>query len=202
MGSEMCIRDRLGPAPEPAPDAAPADDSGWNSGYTLAAPGPARPAAQPAPPPSEAELAAQFGVEPLCSNCGVAGAADADGAARPAQNRISIMPLAGLSPKHMQRITQAFLEEAPRRLEVARSAALGGKSHAASAAFHALKGSAGYLSDTGLHSLCHDLEKLSAAGELQLVVDSLPEVAAALEQACADLRAYSRSTTEAGVTAE
>ena len=170
----------LGPAPLPDTDADTAaaaasaqEASTWNSGYTLAAPGPA---------PSEADLATQFGVEPLCDG-GAAGAA--------AQGKISIMPLAGLSPKHMQRITQAFLDEAPRRLEVARNAALGGKSHAASAAFHALKGSAGYLSDTGLHSLCHDLEKLSAAGELQLVIDSLPEVSAALEQACADLRACS-----------
>jgi signal transduction histidine kinase/DNA-binding NarL/FixJ family response regulator/HPt (histidine-containing phosphotransfer) domain-containing protein len=173
------------PAAAEAVHAAP-EDCPWNSGYTLAAPGPA-----PAPaPPSEAELAAQFGVEPLCR---------ADAAA---QDKISIMPLAGLSPKHMQRITQAFLEEAPRRLEVARSAALSGKSHAASAAFHALKGSAGYLSDTGLHGLCHDLEKLSAAGELQLVIDSLPEVAAALEQACSDLRANGCKAKEARVTAE
>ncbi|KQX02180.1 histidine kinase [Massilia sp. Root418] len=195
----------LGPAP--AADAAPDGGSQWNSGYTLAAPGPARSGAQPAGAPSEAELAAQFGVEPPCgsinSGGGEAGAATAGGEnGGPAPGRISIMPLAGLSPKHMQRITQAFLEEAPRRLEVARNAALGGKSHAASAAFHALKGSAGYLSDTGLHSLCHDLEKLSAAGELQLVVDSLPEVAAALDQACADLRASTRSAAEAGVTAE
>ncbi|KQV80689.1 histidine kinase [Massilia sp. Root351] len=182
----------LGPAPESPPEPAAHDGSTWNSGYTLAAPGPA-PAGAAAhgatAAPSEAELAAQFGVEPASG-----GAA--------AQGKIGIMPLAGLSPKHMQRITQAFLEEAPRRLEVARNAALSGKSHAASAAFHALKGSAGYLSDTGLHSLCHDLEKLSAAGELQLVIDSLPEVAAALEQACADLRGCSRGAAEARVAAE
>jgi len=167
------VQDADGDADSAAAAASAQKASTWNSGYTLAAPGPA---------PSEADLAAQFGVEPLCRG---------DAAGAEAQGKISILPLAGLSPKHMLRITQAFLDEAPRRLEVARSAALGGKSHAASAAFHALKGSAGYLSDTGLHSLCHDLEKLSAAGELQLVIDSLPEVTAALEQACADLRACS-----------
>jgi signal transduction histidine kinase/DNA-binding NarL/FixJ family response regulator/HPt (histidine-containing phosphotransfer) domain-containing protein len=187
--AQLLNRGRTLPPLPAAPEevrAAP-DESTWNSGYTLAAPGPA-----PAPP-SEAELAAQFGVEPLCR---------ADAGAAAAQGKISIMPLAGLSPKHMQRITQAFLEEAPRRLEVARSAALSGKTHAASAAFHALKGSAGYLSDTGLHGLCHDLEKLSAAGELQLVIDSLPEVAAALEQACSDLRASGCKAAQARVTAE
>ncbi|MES2264968.1 MAG: 7TM diverse intracellular signaling domain-containing protein [Pseudomonadota bacterium] len=134
------------------------------------------PAERPAPETaiSEAELAAQFGVPPPAGDV--------------TSSRIRILPLAGLSQKHMQRITQAFLEEAPRRLELARQAALHGKHHAASAAFHALKGSAGYLSSPQLHKLCHDLEKLSAAGELELVLDSLPEVAAALEHACRDLR--------------
>ncbi len=189
--AQLIARGRELPPCGPPPAAEPEEED-WHSGYTLASPGPA-PSVRSATP-SEAELAAQFGVEPpACADSGEAGAE--------AQGKISIMPLAGLSPKHMQRITQAFLEEAPRRLEVARKAALGGKSHAASAAFHALKGSAGYLSDTGLHSLCHDLEKLSAAGELQLVVDSLPEVAAALDQACADLRAYSRHATEASLSA-
>eukprot|EP01034_Spumella_vulgaris_P031929 gene31930-39447_t len=192
----------LDPAPEPSSEPAAHDGSTWNSGYTLAAPGPAP--SDSAAAPSEADLAAQFGVQPAGGGDG-GGDANVQGngpcAAGP-QGKIGIMPLAGLSPKHMQRITQAFLEEAPRRLEVARNAALSGKSHAASAAFHALKGSAGYLSDTGLHSLCHDLEKLSAAGELQLVIDSLPEVSAALELACADLRACSHGAAEAGVAAE
>ncbi|CAN7279490.1 ATP-binding protein [Pseudoduganella sp. LjRoot289] len=155
----------------------------------------ANPYANPGAPrctgtPSEAELADQFGVAPPP---GLGGASDA--------GKIRILPLAGLSPKHMLRITQAFLEEAPRRLEVARNAALSGKSHAASAAFHALKGSAGYLSDTELHTLCHDLEKLSAAGELQLVIDSLPEVAAALELACADLRSHASPHIESSMSA-
>ncbi|SFU65048.1 Signal transduction histidine kinase [Pseudoduganella namucuonensis] len=126
-------------------------------------------------PPSEAELAAQFGVDPPAEAC-------------PDSARIRIVPLAGLSHKHMQRITQAFLEEAPRRLELARNAAQAGKGSTASAAFHALKGSAGYLSSSHLHTLCHTLEKLAAAGELDKVMAALPEVAAALDAACADLR--------------
>ena len=128
--------------------------------------------------PTEAELAAQFGVPPL------------EPAPQPANNdgRIRILPLAGLSQKHMQRITQAFLDEAPRRLELARNAVNSGKASTASAAFHALKGSAGYLSSTSLHTLCHTLEKLAAAGQLDEVRASLPELQEALEQACNDLR--------------
>lgn len=128
--------------------------------------------------PSDAELAAQFGVAPL------------DAGPPPVNNdgRIRILPLAGLSQKHMQRITQAFLDEAPRRLELARSAVMSGKASTASAAFHALKGSAGYLSSTHLHALCHQLEKLASAGQLDEVIAGLPELQDELERACHDLR--------------
>ena len=125
-------------------------------------------------PAGEAALAAQFDVAPP----GVT-----------ASTTVHIMPLAGLSEKHMQRITLAFLDEAPRRLELARSAVDAGNPAAASAAFHALKGSAGYLSSSRLHTLCHELESLAAAGDLEEVVATLPQVSAALEQACRDLRA-------------
>jgi two-component system, sensor histidine kinase LadS len=132
----------------------------------------------PAAAPSEADLAAQFGVAPP------------EPAPQPANHdgKISILPLAGLSQKHMQRITQAFLDEAPRRLELARSAVISGKASTASAAFHALKGSAGYLSSAHLHTLCHKMEKLAAAGQLDEVTANLPELQEALEQACSDLR--------------
>ena len=101
---------------------------------------------------------------------------------------VQIMPLAGLSHKHMQRITQAFLDEAPRRLETARAAVVAGNSTAAAAAIHALKGSAGYLNSPHLHSLCHEMEAAAAAGDLVEVIDMLPGVEAALDKACTDLR--------------
>ncbi|MHA4866332.1 hybrid sensor histidine kinase/response regulator [Duganella sp. PWIR1] len=118
----------------------------------------------------------QFGVAP-----GAAGAV-------PAPDTVHIMPLAGLSHKHMQRITQAFLDEAPRRLETARAAVVAGNSGAAAAAIHALKGSAGYLNSTHLHSLCHAMETAATSGDLTQVSAMLPDVEAALDKACTDLR--------------
>ena len=126
-------------------------------------------------PDREAALALQFGVAP-------------PDAPQTGPKLVQILPLAGLSHKHLQRITQAFLEEAPRRLELACDALASGNNHAASAAFHALKGSASYLSSTHLHTLCHELEALSAQGDLEGVKHALPELEQALEQACADLR--------------
>ncbi|MDC8756395.1 hybrid sensor histidine kinase/response regulator [Janthinobacterium fluminis] len=101
---------------------------------------------------------------------------------------IHILPLAGLSPQHMRRIALAFLDEAPRRLALARHAVDNGNAGAAAAAFHALKGSAGYLSGQHLHGLCHAMEALAGDGALDAVRQALPEVGAALERACADLR--------------
>ncbi|WP_229223481.1 hybrid sensor histidine kinase/response regulator [Duganella sp. sic0402] len=121
------------------------------------------------------KLDEQFGVAP-----------EALPAANP--DTVQIMPLAGLSHKHIQRITQAFLDEAPRRLETARAAVVAGNSGAAAAAIHALKGSAGYLNSTHLHSLCHEMEAAASAGDLVEVIDMLPDVEAALDKACADLR--------------
>jgi len=114
---------------------------------------------------------------------------------------VQILPLAGLSPTHMQRITQAFLEEAPRRLATARAAALSGNAGAAAAAIHALKGSAGYLSSTHLHTLCHEMEAAAAAGDLVEVIDLLPAVEAALDQACVDLRSGADAGSHSGATA-
>ena len=131
-------------------------------------------AATPAPD-AEAALSRQFGVAP--PDAGHAG-----------HKLVQILPLAGLSHKHLERITQAFLDEAPRRLELACEALANGNAHAASAAFHALKGSASYLSSSHLHTLCHELEALSAGGDLQGVKEALPELEQALQQACADLR--------------
>ena len=164
-------------------------------------------------PPSDAELAAQFGVAPLAAEpapgqaladpgqpappaTGPAAPATASArqspsdAACPLQpETIRILPLAGLSHKHLQRITQAFLDEAPRRMALVRRAVAEGNAAAATAALHALKGSAGYLSSSRLHELCHELEALAGAGALAPVVAALPELEQALQQACAELRA-------------
>nr|WP_315400263.1 ATP-binding protein [uncultured Duganella sp.] len=128
-----------------------------------------------------AALDQQFGVGQQAP-AGPAAASPPDPAA------VQIMPLAGLSHQHMQRITQAFLEEAPRRMETARAAVIAGNTGAAAAAIHALKGSAGYLSSTHLHTLCSEMESAASAGQLVEVADMLPDVEAALHKACCDLR--------------
>lgn len=119
--------------------------------------------------PSHAELDDMFGVEP----------------ASPA---IHIVPLSGMTARHQQRIAQAFLDEAPRRLDEGRLALQNGDGEGATSAFHALKGSCGYLSTPELHTLCHQMEKASAAGELQTASALLPELETLILQACADLR--------------
>ncbi|WP_432378580.1 ATP-binding protein [Duganella sp. P38] len=131
--------------------------------------------------PTDGERLAAQRVESLDEQFGVTPDARPD--------TVRIMPLAGLSHKHIQRITQAFLDEAPRRLETARAAVVAGNSHAAAAAIHALKGSAGYLNSTHLHALCQEMESAANAGDLVDVIDMLPDVEAALDKACADLRA-------------
>jgi signal transduction histidine kinase/HPt (histidine-containing phosphotransfer) domain-containing protein/AmiR/NasT family two-component response regulator len=137
-------------------------------------------AVDPAQLPSaqHADLDAQFGVPPE-GRSAVGGETSA----------VQIMPLAGLSHKHLQRITQAFLDEAPRRMMTARAAIRAGNAQAAAAAIHALKGSAGYLSSNHLHALCSELEAEANAGRLEHVADMLADVEAALDQACADLQA-------------
>jgi len=134
--------------------------------------------------PTDAARLAALRVESLDEQFGVAPAIEK----RIDPSTVQIMPLAGLSHSHMQRITQAFLDEAPRRLDTARAAVAAGNAHAAAAAIHALKGSAGYLSSTHLHTLCHEMEAAAAAGDLDEVTQRLPGVAAALDQACNDLR--------------
>jgi len=125
--------------------------------------------------------------EALDQQFGVGPGPDA-GDAAPENPAVQIMPLAGMSHKHMQRITQAFLEEAPRRMQAARAAVIAGNTGAAAAAIHALKGSAGYLSSTHLHTLCSEMESAATAGQLVEVADMLPDVEAALDKACFDLR--------------
>jgi len=128
-------------------------------------------------------LARQFG---LSATEGGAAAKDVL-AIDPLTQPVHILPLAGLSPQHLQRIAQAFLDEAPRRFDLARDAVHDGNASAAAAAFHALKGSAGYLSHPTLHSLCHQLETLASEGQLDEVEEHLPQVQAALDEARRDL---------------
>jgi signal transduction histidine kinase/DNA-binding response OmpR family regulator len=106
----------------------------------------------------------------------------------PADPAIHILPLSGMTLRHQRRIAHAFLEEAPRRLDEGRLALRNGDGEGATSAFHALKGSCGYLSAPELHSLCHQMEKASAAGELQTALALLPELETLIVQACADLR--------------
>nr|WP_260181902.1 hybrid sensor histidine kinase/response regulator [Janthinobacterium sp. S3M3] len=153
----------------------------------LLARGHALPPATPAPASEPAleddALARQFGLAETED-----GAADDDGLPLDLLTQpVHILPLAGLSPQHLQRIAQAFLDEAPRRFDLARHAVHDGNASAAAAAFHALKGSAGYLSHPTLHSLCHQMETLAADGQLDEVEERLPQVQAALAAARRDL---------------
>jgi CheY-like chemotaxis protein len=133
----------------------------------------------PAVPTEDDTLARQFGLD------------DADDAppapADPMTAPVHILPLAGLSPQHLQRIAQAFLTEAPRRLDLACHAVRDGNASAAAAAFHALKGSAGYLSRPTLHGLCHQMETLASNGQLDNVEQFLPQLRTALDVARRDL---------------
>ena len=133
----------------------------------------------PAMPTGDDTLARQFGLD---------DAADEPSApADPMTAPVHILPLAGLSPQHLQRIAQAFLMEAPRRLDLACHAVRDGNASAAAAAFHALKGSAGYLSRPTLHGLCHQMETLASNGQLDNVEPLLPQLQAALDVARRDL---------------
>ena len=152
----------------------------------LLARGHALPSTAPLPPPQmhEDALARQFGLgKPVREEASAPAALD------PMTAPVHILPLAGLSEQHLQRIAQAFLGEAPRRFDLARHAVRDGNASAVAAAFHALKGSAGYLSRPTLHALCHQMETLASEGKLDEVEDHLPQIEAALEEARRDLGA-------------
>jgi signal transduction histidine kinase/DNA-binding NarL/FixJ family response regulator len=118
------------------------------SGHALrsggAAPAPALPHAR-----DDSALARQFGV------------------VEQAGETPDLAPLPGLSAAHRERVAQAFVLEAPRRLAQARSAIDAGDGAAAADALHALKGSAGYLSSARVHQLAGALEALANAGLLE-----------------------------------
>ncbi|MES3025545.1 MAG: 7TM diverse intracellular signaling domain-containing protein [Pseudomonadota bacterium] len=129
----------------------------------------------------ETELALQFGV------AGVARAPTLPKVALP-DGVFRIMPLPGVSPQHMDKITQAFIEEAPRRLALAREALLAADAGVSAAAFHALKGSAGYFNTSQLHDLATRLESLCSRGALEGALALLPQLENAVTRAIGDLR--------------
>lgn len=152
----------------------------------LLARGHALPSTVPLPPPQmhEDALARQFGLGKAARE-----EASAPAALDPMTAPVHILPLAGLSQQHLQRIAKAFLDEAPRRFHLARHAVRDGNASAVAAAFHALKGSAGYLSRPTLHALCHQMETLASNGKLDEVEAHLPQIEAALDEARRDLGA-------------
>jgi signal transduction histidine kinase/DNA-binding NarL/FixJ family response regulator/HPt (histidine-containing phosphotransfer) domain-containing protein len=135
-----------------------------------------------AAPIDDDTLARQFGLDHADD-----AQAQTPAPADPMTAPVHILPLAGLSPQHLQRIAQAFLTEAPRRLDLACHAVRDGNASAAAAAFHALKGSAGYLSRPTLHGLCHQMETLASNGQLDNVEQFLPQLQTALDVARRDL---------------
>lgn len=102
--------------------------------------------------------------------------------------RIQLLPVRGLSPQQMRRIASAFLDEAPRRLAEASSALAAGRQSVAVDAFHALKGSAGYLSSPHLQQLAANLERRAGAGALFAGDAELAELAAAVDDAVRGVR--------------
>lgn len=135
-------------------------------------------AAPPSMPPlrNDPALARQFGV------------------AERAAEAIRIVAPSGLSSAHTASIARAFLVEAPRRLAQARGALDDGDGAAAADAFHALKGSAGYLSSPRLQQLAGQLESLAAGGMLGQANSEF----ALLEAALADALEGLQPAAEAG----
>ena len=125
---------------------------------------------------------------------GVGGAArpaiadDAVDAADAPPERVQLLPVRGLSQQQMRRIASAFLDEAPRRLAEASSALAAGRQSVAVDAFHALKGSAGYLSSPRLQQLAASLERRAGAGALFAGDAELAELAAAVDDAVRGVR--------------
>ena len=102
---------------------------------------------------------------------------------------VGLAPVQGLSSIQMGRIAKAFLAEAPRRLEDARAALAAGRHGAAADAFHALKGSAGYLTSLRVQQLAARLEARAAAGLVRLDDAELAALGQALAVALDGVRA-------------
>jgi CheY-like chemotaxis protein len=102
---------------------------------------------------------------------------------------VVLLAVKGLSAQHMRRIALAFVDEAPRRLADAQSALAIGQQRAAAEAFHALKGSAGYLSSPRLQQLAASLELRAETGALRLNDAELAALALAVHAAVEGVRA-------------
>ncbi|MET0855813.1 MAG: ATP-binding protein, partial [Telluria sp.] len=117
------------------------------------------------------------------------------GVAGTAAGEAAIIALPGLSPGQVKRIAQAFAQEAQRRLAQARAAIEAGDSAGAADAFHAIKGSAGYLSTPHLQQLAASLEALARAGQLGPGHAELARFELALGEALASLQAAGAAST-------
>ena len=95
----------------------------------------------------------------------------------------------GLSHEGVRRIAAAFLDDVPRRIELARKALRDKDAQLAATAFHAIKGAAGYLDAKQIKTLCSRLETLANEGALEQVEDGLVELDGALNAVYQDLRA-------------
>jgi CheY-like chemotaxis protein len=130
-----------------------------------------------APLSGDAELSALFGIAPEPPVA--------------APMRMQIVALPGMSSGSMARIAEAFMLEAPRRVASARTALASNDSDGAAAAFHALKGSAGYLANPDLRNLAHRLEILAKAGAMGEITELMPELDSTLQSTLTGLQAAS-----------
>jgi signal transduction histidine kinase/ligand-binding sensor domain-containing protein/CheY-like chemotaxis protein/HPt (histidine-containing phosphotransfer) domain-containing protein len=106
--------------------------------------------------PSTADLDAMFGVS--------------TGPAAPARNE-------GRRAADLKdRIRGAFQADLPRRRAELDAALAAGDADAAGRLLHGMRGSAGYLGETGLHDLCGELEREADADRLERVREALPRL--------------------------
>jgi CheY-like chemotaxis protein len=75
-----------------------------------------------------------------------------------------------------ERLRSAFLADLPRRRAELDAALAAGDHDTAGRVLHGMKGSAGYLGESGMRELCAELETLADAGELDAVRAGLPRL--------------------------
>jgi len=80
------------------------------------------------------------------------------------------------------RLRQAFAADLPRRRAELDTALVAGDFDGAGRLLHGMRGSAGYLGETGLHALCGELEREADAGRLDAVRSRMPRLLALLSR--------------------
>ena len=75
-------------------------------------------------------------------------------------------PELGGDPEFLVEVVEAFLDDAPPRLETIRSTLASGDGEGLGRAAHSLKGSSGNFGAMRMQALCADIERLARAGEL------------------------------------